>query len=93
MAMCTPAAALVAPRAARDEAHAGPPGELAVRLGHHGCAAFLAADGQLDGRVVQRVEHGEVRLAGHAEDVLHAVQHELVHEDLAAGAGRWGGFR
>ena len=29
--------------AARDEADAGPAGELAIGLGHHGGAAFLAA--------------------------------------------------
>ena len=46
--------------------------------------AFLAAHRRLDGRVVRRVElHGEVAFAGHAEDVLHAVQHELV-----PGSGR-----
>ena len=36
--------------------------------------------------VVQGVEDGEVALAGHAEGQLGAVQHELVDEDLAAGA-------
>jgi hypothetical protein len=82
--------------AARDEAHAGLPCELAVRLGHHRRATFLAADGQFDRRIVQRVEHGQVAFAGHAEDVAHAVQHELVDQDLAAGAQRGrggGGFR
>ena len=74
-------------RAARDEADAGPAGELAVGLRHHRRAALLAADRDGDRGVVQRVEHGEIALARHAEDVLDAVRRELVDEDLAAGAG------
>jgi hypothetical protein len=73
--------------AARDEADAGLAGELALRLGHHGRAAFLAAHGHVDGRVVQRVEHGQKAFAGHAEELLDAVGDELVDQDLAAGAG------
>ena len=61
-------------RAARDEADAGPAGELAVGLRHHRRAALLAADGDGDRRVVQRVEHGEIALARHAEDMLDAVR-------------------
>ena len=37
-------------------------------------------------RVVQRVEHREVALAGHAEGQVGPVQHELVDEDLPAAA-------
>ena len=37
-------------------------------------------------RVVQRVEHRQVALAGHAEGEVGAVQHELVDEDLPAAA-------
>jgi hypothetical protein len=74
---------------ARHEAHAGPAGELALGLGHHGRAAFLAAYRDVDGRVVQGVEHGQEAFARHAEELLHAVEDELVDQDLAAGA-RWG---
>jgi hypothetical protein len=37
---------------------------------------------------MQRVERGEVALAGDAEDHLDAVEHELVDEDPSAGSGR-----
>src|SRR5487761_2530020 len=35
---------------------------------------------------MQRVEHGEIGFAGHAEHMAHALDRELVDEDLAAGA-------
>ena len=42
---------------AGDEAHARPTGQLAVGVGHHRRAAFLAADDELDFRdVVKGVE-------------------------------------
>ena len=86
-AVCTPIEALVAPGAARDEADARPAGELAVGVGHEGGAAFLAVDDQADAaRVVQRVEHREVALAGNAERVVDAVDQQLVDENAAAGA-------
>ena len=77
-------------RPARDEADAGAAGELAVGLRHHRRAALLAADRDGDRGVVQRVEHGEVALARHAEEMVDAVHDELVDEDLSAGAGAYG---
>ena len=72
--------------AARHHRDAGAPGELAVGLGHHRGAAFLAAGDVADLAVVQRVEQREVALAGHAERELGAVDPQLVDQDLAAGA-------
>ncbi len=68
--------------AARDEADAGAAGQLAVGLRHVGGAAFLAADDELDflARVVQRVEHREIALAGHAERDVHAMDLERIDE-------------
>ena len=79
---------------ARDEADARAAGQLAVGLRHVGGAAFLAADDEPHGlaRVVQRVEHGEIALARHAESEIDAVDLERVDEQLAAGA-RLGGAR
>jgi hypothetical protein len=79
---------------ARHEEHARLAGELAVRLGHVGGAAFLAADdeGELVAQVVQAVEHRQVALAGHAERHLHALGGERVGEDLAAVPGLQIGF-
>ena len=55
--------------------------------------------GQLNRRIVQRIEHRQKAFAGYAERVLHAVRNELVDDDLSAsaqhclgrGRGSWGG--
>ena len=56
-------------------------------VGHHGGAAFLAADGDLDVGVVQAVQHRQIAFAGNAENVFDALGDELVDEDVAAEAG------
>ena len=56
-------------------------------IGHHGRAAFLAADGDFDIDVDQCVEHGEKAFAWHAEDVFDAMGDQLADEDLPASAG------
>ena len=72
---------------ARDEADAGLAGQLAGGLGHHAGAALGPADRDLQLGVVQRVEHGEIALARHAEGVgRRREDQELVDEDLPAGA-------
>lgn len=74
--------------AAGDEADARLAGELGVRLGHVGGAAFLAAHHQVDPfpRIVQGVEHRQVAFAGHAEGAFHAIEQQGVDQDLAAAA-------
>jgi hypothetical protein len=37
--------------------------------------------------LVERIEHGQVALAGHAEGEVDAMDLERVHEELATGAG------
>ncbi len=74
-------------RAARHKTDARLAGQFALRLGHHGRAAFLAAHGDVDAGVVQRVKHGEETFTRHTEQLLHAVGDELVNQNLAAGAG------
>ncbi len=71
---------------AGDEADAGPTGHLADRLGHHRSAALMAAHGDGDVAVVKRIEHGEIALAGHAEDVADTVDDQLVDQHLGGGA-------
>ncbi len=56
-------------------------------LGHHGGAAFLAADRHGDVGVMQRVERRQITLAGNAENVIHPLGKKLIDKDLAAGAG------
>ena len=78
-------------RPARHKADARLPRELALRLGHHGRAALLAAHGNGDVGIVQCIEHGQVAFAGHAKQLLHAVDEELIDQYLAAGAGGYHG--
>ena len=75
------------PRTARHEADPRTAGELAMRLRHHGGAAFLAADRHGDVGVMQRVERRQITLAGDAENVIHPLGKKLIDKDLAAGAG------
>ena len=48
--------------------------------------AFLAADGDGEIAVMERVEHGEIALARHAKDVAHAVDAQLIDQNLGGGA-------
>src|SRR6266849_8200407 len=75
-------------RPARHEADAGAAGKLAVGLRHVGSSAFLAAYDEADllAHVIERVERGEIALAGYAEGRVRAVNPELIDQDLAAGA-------
>ncbi len=73
-------------RPPRDHADSGLAGELALRFGHHRGAALLAADRRFDGRVIKRIEHRQKALARHRENLLHAVDQQLVHHQLATSA-------
>ena len=73
-------------RPAGDEADAGLAGHLADRFGHHAGATLLAADGDGEIGVVERIEHRQIALARHAEDVAHAVDVQLVDQNLGGGA-------
>ncbi len=57
-------------RAARHEADAGAPAQLALRVGHERGAAFLAAcdEAHAIGVLMKAVEHREVALTRHTED-------------------------
>ena len=72
--------------AAGDEADPGPAGRLADRLGHHGRAGFLTADGDGEIAIMERVEHREIALARHAENVTHAVDAQLIDQNLGGAA-------
>jgi hypothetical protein len=75
---------------ARDHADARLAGQLAIRLGHEGGAALLAADDQLDplARVVQRVDHRQITLTRNAERGVYTMRAERVHQDPAAARQR-----
>ena len=78
--------------AAGDEDDAGTPRELGVRLGHHGRAALLPRHHGVDGGIAQGVEDGEIAFAGNAEDALHALFFQGIHEGLGGGSGDHLGF-
>ncbi len=83
----TPALALVAPGPRVTKAMPGPPGHLAVGVGHVGDAAFLPADDECRSRAcraARRARRGSFRRDG--EDAVAALDPELVDEDPAAGA-------
>ena len=71
--------------AAGDHADPRPAGELAVGVGHVRGANLVAARDEADRRVVERVEHCQVALAGDAERDVHPVDDELVDEEPASG--------
>jgi hypothetical protein len=60
---------------------------IGVEFGHHGRAALLAADDQLDvAGVVERVEHRQIALAGDGEHPVDTVEPQLLDQDLGAAA-------
>ena len=73
--------------AARDEADAGLAGELAAGLGHVGRTALVPADDHPEAvlPIVERIEHGEIALTGHAEGEIGALGQERVEQKRAAG--------
>jgi hypothetical protein len=74
-------------RSARHKAHAGATGQPGARDRHHRRARLLPADGDVKRGIMQRVEHGEIRFAGHAKHMLDALDAKLIDEYLPAGAG------
>jgi hypothetical protein len=71
-------------RAACHHDNAWTAGHTRRGIGHHGGPAFLAADGERDRAVVQRIEDRKITLTGHAEDVLDALRNKLIDENLSA---------
>src|SRR5690606_22875869 len=72
--------------AARDEGHSRAAGKLDRCFGHHGGAALLAADDGLDAAAVEPVESGKKALARDAEHPFHALDLQLIDQDLPAMA-------
>jgi len=72
-------------RPARHETHPGPAAQLALRLGHEGRAAFLAAGDEADLLTVlmEAVQRGQVTLPGHAEAGVDALGDQRLHEGMA----------
>ena len=84
--MWIPGDALVAPGPRVTKQTPGRPDRLAHRLRHHRRAAFLAAhrDGKV--AVVKGIEHGKITLARNAKYVAHAVDPQLIHQNLGGGS-------
>src|SRR4029077_14182885 len=71
---------------ARHETYAGTAGQPRRADRHHRRARLLPADGDFKRGIMQRVEHGEIGFAGHAEHMFDALGFKLVDEYLPAGA-------
>ena len=65
------------PWAPRDKTDAGLAGEFAVSIRHVGRASFLAADDEFEFifDIMQRIQHRQIRFAGHAKTDFSAVQY------------------
>ena len=75
------------PRPARHKGNARPPGQRTIRARHESDTTFLTADDILDlWPVMQRIEHREKTLARHGEQAINALDHKLVHQNLATSA-------
>ena len=72
---------------ARDKTNAGPAGGLAIGLGHHGRAAFIAADRDRDAAIDQGIEHRQIGFAGNAESLCHFLSDQLIDQNLGRCAG------
>ena len=72
--------------AAGDEADAGTAGHFADGFGHHRGAGLLPAHRDGNIAVMKRVEHRQIALAGHAKDVLHAVDAQLIDQNFGGAA-------
>jgi hypothetical protein len=72
-------------RASRHEADTGAPAQLALRVGHERGAAFLPAGDEADAiaMLVQAVQHGQVALAGHTVDGVHALGDQRFDQGMA----------
>ena len=76
--------------AARDEADAGPPGQLAGGLGHIGGPALVAAGDQLDiGGVMKGVQHIQITLARDAEGQSRRHGRAANRQGSAHRSGAW----
>ena len=75
-------------RPACDERDAWTPRQFADRFRHVRCRGFVAADDGLDlfGLVVQRIQHGEKALAGHAENTFDSVREQGIDDETRAGS-------
>ena len=69
------------------EAHARPAGQPPPDVRHEGRRLLVADRDEADGRVEEGVVQIERLLAGHAEDVAHALLLEAADEELGSGHG------
>ncbi len=88
-AVCTPIDALVAPGPRVTKATPGWPVSLAyasaMKVDPDSCR--LTTSLIMSRAVVQRVKHGKIAFARHAEGVIDALDQQLINEQAGAGAG------
>ena len=72
------------PGAAGHDGHAGPAGDLGVPLGHVARSLLVANEDVPDGRVDDRVVHGQDGAAGEAEHDLHLLHLQALDQRLCS---------
>ena len=77
-------------RPARDKANARSTGDLAHGFRHHGGATFMTADGNRNAAVSKRIQNRKKAFTGNAEDMLDAVDQELLDKRCSGGSARCG---
>jgi hypothetical protein len=75
-------------RSARDKTDAGLTGHLAPRFRHHRRATLMPGNRHGNRRIMQRVEHVQIALAGDTEHTLDTIGLQRLDNEVAAGAGR-----
>ena len=75
-------------RRTRDHTNAHFAAEFGRCFGHHRRAAFLAAYGDVDVGVVERIQYRQIAFAGHAIHLAHALIAQLLHQNLPTTALR-----
>ena len=69
---------------AGHHADTGPAGELAIGIGHHGRAAFLAAHHRADTvALLQAVDNRQIAFAGHTEDEIYPLLNQRIDKNMA----------
>ena len=74
-------------RAAADQAHPGHAGQSRIGERHKAGGTLVMAGHHIDRALQQRIQHREVALAGHGEDITNALGNEGIRQKMPAGSG------
>ena len=69
---------------ARDKGDTGFARQLAMRLGHHGNAAFVSTNDGINAAFKQPIQRGQITFPRYAKDPLYPLGFQLIDKDLTA---------